>query len=310
MRSAARRSSHREGGQYAILVEDPNTDPVIMALAAPDGTCEISIPKDRYEPFEVLAIVKGWEREDAEPNPLWWRVSIVEPGAARTVEVDTPSGWTLPDWQAYAERYHGPECAVNVIAGLPKTRAPINLDEAIRAACDGVAGITPAQFWALLSHEDMGRHRGGRHPPQDLQGVCPVMRRGDTVGSAGSAGGAMIAGKLLTDREAETEDLNEFFEERTAILEHDAGLPRPEAQVEAARSTATLARNRRYTWESLRSTLSGYSALLSQVPDRAGKVDGLTWGGVTTVAVLKARPVLRHGAFVGSHHVTATREDQ
>jgi hypothetical protein len=169
MRSAARRSSHREGGQYAILVEDPNTDPVIMALAAPDGTCEISIPKDRYEPFEVLAIVKGWEREDAEPNPLWWRVSIVEPGAARTVEVDTPSGWTLPDWQAYAERYHGPECAVNVIAGLPKTRAPINLDEAIRAACDGVAGITPAQFWALLSHEDMADIAAGAIHPKTFK---------------------------------------------------------------------------------------------------------------------------------------------
>ncbi len=47
------------------------------------------------------------------------------------------SGWTLMDWQAYADRYHGPGCAVTAVAGLPKL-APVNLDEALRTACDGV----------------------------------------------------------------------------------------------------------------------------------------------------------------------------
>jgi hypothetical protein len=51
----------RDEGQYAALVEDPNTDPVIMALATPDGTCEVLIPKDRYDPFAVLAVVEAWE---------------------------------------------------------------------------------------------------------------------------------------------------------------------------------------------------------------------------------------------------------
>jgi hypothetical protein len=32
---------------------------------------------------------------------------------------------------------------------------------------------------------------------------------------------------------AETEDLKEFFEERAAILEHDAGLPCAETELEA-----------------------------------------------------------------------------
>ena len=85
---------------------------------------------------------------------LWWRVSITEPGG-RTVEVDTPSGYTLTDWQAYAEHYHRPGCAVAMIAGLPKPRAPVNLDEALETACEGVAGITPTQFRALLSPEDI-----------------------------------------------------------------------------------------------------------------------------------------------------------
>jgi hypothetical protein len=79
------------------------------------------------------------------PAPLG-RVAITEPGG-RTIEVDTSSGWNLADWQAYAERYHGPGCTVTPIAGLPKPLgAPIKLDEALRAACEGVGGITPAQF--------------------------------------------------------------------------------------------------------------------------------------------------------------------
>jgi hypothetical protein len=36
------------------------------------------------------------------PGPTaYGRVAVREPGG-QTVEVDTPSGWTLMDWQAYA----------------------------------------------------------------------------------------------------------------------------------------------------------------------------------------------------------------
>lgn len=38
----------------------------------------------------------------------------------------------------------------------------------------------------------------------------------------------------------ESEDLREHFEERVAIIEHDAGLPRAEAELEAARSTGLV----------------------------------------------------------------------
>ncbi|MGH8584657.1 MAG: hypothetical protein ACREWE_00180 [Gammaproteobacteria bacterium] len=147
----------RDGGQYAVLVEDPNTDPVVMALATPDGTCELLIPKDRYDPFAILDMVDGW---NSTAPRLWWRVSILEPGG-RTVEVDTPSGWTLAEWQAYARRYHGAGGALRLIAALPKLQAPVNLDEALAAACEGVGGITPAQFRALLSPEDLDDIEGG-----------------------------------------------------------------------------------------------------------------------------------------------------
>jgi hypothetical protein len=51
----------RDGKQYTIYVEDPNTDPVLMALATSDGTCELLIPQDRYDAFRVLEMVRGWE---------------------------------------------------------------------------------------------------------------------------------------------------------------------------------------------------------------------------------------------------------
>ena len=50
-----------DGDRYAVAVDDPNTDPVVMALATPDGTCEVRLPKERYDAFRVLEMVRGWE---------------------------------------------------------------------------------------------------------------------------------------------------------------------------------------------------------------------------------------------------------
>jgi hypothetical protein len=96
----------------------------------------------------------------------------------------------------------------------------------------------------------------------------------------------------------EAEDLRELLEERCGILEHDAGLPRPEAELEAARIMATLARNRGCLWGSLRAALSGHPALLAQIPDKAGPVDALPLG-VATVAVLKDKNVVKQGVAGG-----------
>ena len=109
---------------------------------------------------ELTARLSAENLKDIAAAVLWWRVSITEPGG-RVVGVDTPSGWTLADWQSYAERYHDPGCSVTPIAGLPKPRAPVNLDEALAAAYEGVAGIIPAQFQALLSPEDIADIEAG-----------------------------------------------------------------------------------------------------------------------------------------------------
>jgi hypothetical protein len=76
----------------------------------------------------------------------------------------------------------------------------------------------------------------------------------------------------------EAEDLREFLEERVGILEHDALLPRADAELEAAKLTATLARNRSYSWASLRAALADYPLLLAQGPATDGPVNALPWG--------------------------------
>jgi hypothetical protein len=49
----------------ALMGEHEDTDPdpaaFLVALATPAGTCEVLIPKDRYDPLAVLAMVEAWE---------------------------------------------------------------------------------------------------------------------------------------------------------------------------------------------------------------------------------------------------------
>ena len=136
------------------------------------------LQKLQKAPFDSFCSAQGGHVAEIEaPAPLWGRVAILEPGG-RTVEVDTPSGWTLVEWQAYAERYHGPGCAVTPIAGLPEPRAPVNLDEALRAACEGVAGITLAEFRALLSPEDITDVAAGAIHAKTLKGFAASFAEG------------------------------------------------------------------------------------------------------------------------------------
>lgn len=56
--------------KYALVVDDPDTDPVILALAIrqTDGsavTCELAIPAARYDPFLLLELVA---RHGATPH--------------------------------------------------------------------------------------------------------------------------------------------------------------------------------------------------------------------------------------------------
>lgn len=99
----------------------------------------------------------------------------------------------------------------------------------------------------------------------------------------------------------EAEDLREYFEERAGSLEYDAGLPRPEAELEAARMTATYAQNKRYLWRGLRVALEGYSELLARLPHADGPVDSLPLG-VSRLAVF-GRRIMRQGVFTNERRV-------
>ena len=51
--------AERPGIRYAVVVENPDADPVIVALAIRDvGTCELAIPAANYDAFALLAVME------------------------------------------------------------------------------------------------------------------------------------------------------------------------------------------------------------------------------------------------------------
>lgn len=102
--------------------------------------------------------------------------------------------------EAYAERYHGPGCAVTAVLPLPKPRAPVNLDEALRAACEGVAGIMPAEFRSLLSPEDMEDIEGGNIPVHTLNAYASSFAGGIRCGRITVLAAAAMLKPAATER--------------------------------------------------------------------------------------------------------------
>ena len=98
----------------------------------------------------------------------------------------------------------------------------------------------------------------------------PVHDRGD--GRSVEPRGAMTI-DIPEPVTPEVEDLRWFLGECTAgILGAIPQLPKPEARLEAAQLMAIYARNRKYTWASLRAALSRHPTLASQLPDTPGPV--------------------------------------
>jgi hypothetical protein len=69
------------------------------------------------------------------------------------------------------------------------------------------------------------------------------------------------------------EMLREHYEERAAILEHDGGLPRTEAEASALASTGLLARNLSLPWAALRMAFNDPA-----LPDSLDPVDRPPYG--------------------------------
>ena len=70
-----------------------------------------------------------------------------------------------------------PTGSVTPIAGLPEPGVPVNLDETLAAACDGV-GITPEVFRSLLSPEDLDDIAAGDIPVETLHAYALSFARG------------------------------------------------------------------------------------------------------------------------------------
>lgn len=51
--------AERPNIRYAVVVDNPDTDPVIMALAIRgQATCELRIPREKFDPFLLLDLIE------------------------------------------------------------------------------------------------------------------------------------------------------------------------------------------------------------------------------------------------------------
>jgi proteasome lid subunit RPN8/RPN11 len=131
----------------------------------------------------------------------WWQGSIEGRSVQPQPHAAAVLGHKAPAMTAEADD----------LLDTPKAHKP---DILAAPAHPNVSGVSP-EFVARLSAEDLENIAAGDIP----------------VGTVQAFEQAAIA--------REAEDLEEFFEERSAILELDAGVPRPDAELEAARITAT-----------------------------------------------------------------------
>jgi hypothetical protein len=197
------------------------------------------------------------------------RISVADNGDGRMVLYDVETGGPAGLWDEIQSR------AGEILAASPEEADMAQTVQAVeqmaREAEDlDLPGVSP-EFAARLSAEDRADIAAGDISVDQVQAF-------ETAAIA-----------------REARDLR-------VILEHDAGLSRPEAELEAARLAVAYARNRGYLWASLRAALADYPILLSQVPDRPGKVDGLALG-LATAHVRKDGRVLKQGEFAGAMEV-------
>jgi hypothetical protein len=87
-------------------------------------------------------------------------------------------------------------------------------------------------------------HRNPSAVPPNSRPACPPRTWRTSRPGTSPLGTVQAIEAAAVAREAE--DLKEFFGERSAILEHDAGLPRADAEAEVTRIGATYVRNRGY----------------------------------------------------------------
>jgi hypothetical protein len=176
----------------------PSLAPFVVTLATPNGTCEVAVPRDQYDPEAVAVMVDQCRALPVDKDPRRWRSAEIAAPDGRAIKAATTNGWGQSAWQCLARGYFPRGYVLRALE-------PVDLD-------------ADAEQTAIAQ---------------------------------------------------EAENLREFFTERAAILEHGGEMSRGEAEHEAARIVSTFARNRRYTWASLREALKGYPLLVAQVPATA-----------------------------------------
>jgi hypothetical protein len=63
---------HNKDLTYAVVVEDPDTDPVLVRIAKrsnPIATFQLEIPKEKFDPFKFLDMIEQHQPKTISPEP-------------------------------------------------------------------------------------------------------------------------------------------------------------------------------------------------------------------------------------------------
>jgi hypothetical protein len=147
-----------------------HTDGDSLKAKGPAGRVQALLPVIKAHKAELLTALSYRPADDpntlaAAPETLWWRIANHCPDG-RTIEMDAPSGLTLPQAQDYANRFFdGVEVTGLVpLAGAGATAGqPADL-EALAADIATETGLSDAEVLALPDANDRGAIRTGSDP--------------------------------------------------------------------------------------------------------------------------------------------------
>jgi hypothetical protein len=138
----------------------------------------VAAVRDAVRATLALAQARGFAQREViealEGYPEAARFLLVELGRSSAPKSPEPAARLSPEKGSPRIK----ELAARPEGGQPEPRAPVLLDEALRTACEGVAGITPAQFRSLLSPEDIDDIAAGGIHPKALHGYVQSFAAG------------------------------------------------------------------------------------------------------------------------------------
>jgi hypothetical protein len=96
----ARLKSGEEGDRRGDTAPSPT--PFVVTLVTPAGTCEVTVPRDQYDPEAAAAMVNQCRDLPIHKDPRRWRSAEITAPDGRAITATTSNGWGQSAWQCLA----------------------------------------------------------------------------------------------------------------------------------------------------------------------------------------------------------------